>query len=236
MLKIVVACQPVFASVSRAALLRLCCWLLAACYFVVAQASSAEQTYAAKLNRQELALLAQLACGAPYGVGVASIDAQAFEKNAPANFAEVKCRPHAYLQQAVQQAQQPQLQPLYYVTQCAREGKQWSCNPAELETRLSLKSQSLKSQTQTRELLVRPSAVAPQVALDALRKISGYGYFQGQSIDTALQSTCHIGLGEKPDLLEISCARWSLTVSFWCPATPHQTACPRIILMAQHAE
>jgi len=225
--------------VARFSQLRRCCWL--GCWlfcsasfglaqanrYVSANANNAEQTYAAKLSRQEAALLEQLACSAPYGVNVASIDAQAFEKNAAANFAEVKCRPHTYLGQS----QTGQSQPLYYVTQCAREGKQWSCNPAELETRLSL-----QSQTKTRELLVRPGAVAPLVALDALQKISRYGYFQGQTIDHALQSTCHLGLGEKPDLLEISCARWSLTVSFWCPATPQKSACPRIIWMNEHAE
>lgn len=188
---------------------------------VQAQPNHDGQTFSAKLSRQEAALLEQKSCLVPYGIGVASIDAQAFEKNAAASFAEVKCRPHAYLQQ----------QAMYYVRQCAREGQQWSCNPAELETRVLL-----HNQTTDRILLVRPGTVKPEMAVQAIQTISRYGYFQGQSIDAALQSTCHIGLGEKPDLLEISCARWSLTVSFWCPAAPAKTACPRIILMSEHAE
>ncbi|MBX9870048.1 MAG: hypothetical protein K2X63_09635, partial [Burkholderiaceae bacterium] len=75
---------------SRIAVLRLRCWLYCwlFCFsdFGLAQANvsdsagSVAQTYAAKLNRQESALLEQLACSVPYGVGVASIDAQAFEK------------------------------------------------------------------------------------------------------------------------------------------------------------
>src|SRR5450830_701054 len=66
------------------------------------------------------------------------------------------------------------------------------------------------------------------------KKISGYGYFQGMSIDHALQSTCNMGMGNRPDLIEISCHRWSITVSFWCPQTKQDPTCPRVIYMAEH--
>lgn len=200
-------------------------WLLLllclSCVWQSKYALAADDVFVGTLSRQERTWLEQTACRTPYGVAAASIEGQAFTPHAQARFAEIKCRPHTYLQQ----------HPLYYVSQCAREGQRWSCNQAELETRLILTGQPNK-----RELLIRPGAVSADVALSALQKVSRYGYFQGQSVDAALQSTCHIGLGEKPDLLEISCARWSLTISFWCPATPQQAACPRIIWMARHAD
>jgi len=69
--------------------------------------------------------------------------------------------------------------------------------------------------------------------VNAIQSISTYGYFQAKSIDTALQSTCNMGLGEKPDLIEVSCKNWAMTISFWCPVTPNQKQCPRIIYMEQ---
>jgi hypothetical protein len=43
-----------------------------------------------------------------------------------------------------------------------------------------------------------------------------------------------MGMGNKPDLIEISCKHWSITVSFWCPKTPENLACPRVIFMTRH--
>lgn len=175
-----------------------------------------DSTFPARLSREERLLLEQLVCGQKYGVALADIDARAFEAHAAkANYAEVKCRPHAHLQG----------QPLYYVAQCAHYEKQWSCGPEELETLVALKE---------RELMVRPGTVEPKRAYEAIRSISTYGYFQGKSLDAALQSTCNMGMGEKPDLIEISCRRWSITVSFWCPKSATATACPRVIYMAPH--
>jgi hypothetical protein len=182
------------------------------------------QTFPVSLSRTERLVLEQVVCAKKFGVGVAEIDAQAFEANAAnANFADVTCRPHAQLEN----------KPLYYVAQCAREGGQWSCGLAEVETRVDLvfPAQQKGEQAEQRELRVRPGSVAPAVAVNAIKKISTYGYFQGQSVSKALQSVCNMGLGEKPDLIEIACRRWSLTVSFWCPATPEKVGCPRIIFM-----
>lgn len=193
--------------------------LLACCLASSAQAavspSLLNQTFAAKLSRDESLLLEQLVCGQKYGVALAQIDARAFEANASvANYADVKCRPHARLEG----------QPLYYVAQCVRSGKLWSCAQAELETLVQLKQ---------RQLVMRPGTVPPLLAYQTLQKMSGYGYFQAQSLDAALQSTCNLGLGETPDLIEISCQRWAITVSFWCPATAPKTPCPRVIFMNQ---
>lgn len=195
---------------------------LARCLFCLSLAAasvpalaSAEQTFAASLSRDERLLLEQLVCGQAYGVAVAEIDARSFEaKGGKANYADVKCRPHASLRD----------QPLYYVAQCARSGKLWSCGQTELETLVKLPA---------RELAIRPGTLEPKLAYDAIQKISGYGYFQGKSLDAALQSTCNMGMGDKPDLIEISCKRWAITVSFWCPKTPQKTACPRVIFMGE---
>jgi hypothetical protein len=122
-------------------------------------------------------LLEKLVCGDPFGVGVAEIDARAFSAQADkANYADVKCRPHAQLK----------TQPLYYVAQCGRDGKQWSCGAAEVETIVPLKA---------RKLIVRPGTVPPQRATEAIQTISTYGYFQAKSLDAALQSTCNMGMG-----------------------------------------
>ena len=191
--------------------------LLAASIVPAVAAHVADQTFSVNLSRDERLLLEQSVCGQKYGVAVAEIDARAFESNATkANYADVKCRPHARLKD----------KPLYYVAQCARADNQWSCGRAELETLVTLKE---------RELVIRPGTVEPHLAYEAIQKISAYGYFQAKSLDVALQSTCNMGMGDKPDLIEISCRRWSITVSFWCPKTPLKTACPRVILMGEHS-
>jgi hypothetical protein len=177
--------------------------------------ASAEQTFTASLSRDERLLLEQLVCGQTYGVALAEIDARAFDaKGGKPSYADVKCRPHASLKD----------QPLYYVAQCARSGKLWSCGQTELETLVKLPA---------RELAIRPGTLEPKLAYEAIQKISGYGYFQGMSLDAALQSTCNMGMGDKPDLIEISCKRWAITVSFWCPKTAQKTACPRVIFMGE---
>lgn len=187
-------------------------WSALLCGTALAQA---ETTYPAKLSRQERLQLEQMVCGDRYGLAVAAIYAQAFEANGQAHFADVRCRPHAQLHG----------RPLYYVAQCGRDGRQWRCDAAETETSVALKE---------RELIVRPGSVAPDKAADALRKISGYGFFQGNSIDRALESTCNLGMGDRPDLMEISCRKWSVTVSFWCPQISAAIPCPRVIYMRKH--
>ncbi len=176
-------------------------------------ASLPDQTFPVNLSLNERLLIEQTVCGQKYGVAVAEIDARAFEEHASnANYADVKCRPHARRKD----------KPIYYVAQCARHDKQWSCGRAELEISVTLKG---------RELIMRPGMVEPNLAYESLQKISTYGYFQAKSLDTALQSTCNMGMGNKPDLIEISCKKWAITVSFWCPKTPENVACPRVIFM-----
>ena len=185
-----------------------CCALCATTY-------ASDDSFVAKLTRQERLQLEQIVCGDKFGLAVAEIDARAMEANGRANFADVKCRPHAQLLG----------QPVYHVALCGRDANQWSCGDPELETIVSLAQ---------RKLLVRPGTVDPQRGVETLKKISGYGYFQGLSIDKALQSTCNLGMGNRADLIEISCQRWSITVSFWCPQTKQNPTCPRVIYMAEH--
>lgn len=193
--------------------LLMCSLLLAAAWHPAMAAGAADPTFPARLSRDERLFLEQEVCGKTLGVGLAEVDARAFEANAgKANYADVKCRPHARLKG----------QPLYAVALCARHEQQWSCGQAELETRVKLPQ---------RDLIIRPGTVAPDVAYEAIQKISGYGYFQGKSLDAALQSTCNLGMGDSPDLIEISCRRWSITVSFWCPKPTLASACPRVIYM-----
>ena len=174
-------------------------------------------TYPVNLSLNERLLIEQIVCGQKYGVAVAEIDARAFDEHTSnANFADVKCRPHARLKD----------KPIYYVAQCARHDKQWSCGRAEIEVSVTLKE---------RELIMRPGTVEPKLAYESLQKISTYGYFQAKSLDTALQSTCNMGMGNTPDLIEISCKNWSITVSFWCPKTPENLPCPRVIFMTQRS-
>jgi hypothetical protein len=175
---------------------------------------AADDSFPAKISLQERLQMEKTVCGDPYGLAVAAIDARSLEANGRAYFADVKCRPHA----------QVQGKPLYYVAQCGRDGNQWSCGAAEVETIVPLRQ---------RELLVRPGTVPIPRAIEALQKISTYGYFQGSSLDKALQSTCNLGMGDTPDLVEISCRRWSVTVSFWCPQKSAKIACPRIIYMRE---
>ncbi|MCU6434209.1 hypothetical protein LPB67_10550 [Undibacterium sp. Jales W-56] len=180
-------------------------------------AQASDRTFPVKLSRNERVLLEQVVCWQKLGVGVADIDARAFEANAAkANFADVKCQPHAQLKG----------KPLYYVAQCVRDQAQWACSRAELETLVTLRE---------RELVMRPGTVEPTLAYETLQKISRYGYFQANLLDDALESTCNMGMGDAPDLIEVSCRRWSITVSFWCPQKNGKTPCPRVIYMVKRA-
>ena len=189
--------------------------LVCGCLFIFSTTQAADDSFAANVSRAERLQLEKIVCGDPFGLAVAQIDARAMEANGRAYFADVKCRPHLQmLGQAV-----------YHVAQCGRDGNQWSCGEPELETIVPLAQ---------RRLLVRPGSVDLQRGVATIKKISGYGYFQGLSIDRALQSTCNLGLGNRSDLIEISCQRWSITVSFWCPQSKQDPTCPRIIYMAEH--
>ncbi|MBC3933875.1 hypothetical protein [Undibacterium rugosum] len=175
-------------------------------------AAAQDGTFGVALNRQDRLQIEQLACGAQYGLALADADGRAFDARSPAQFAEVRCRPHAQLGG----------QPLYYVAQCARDSQRWQCSPAELETVVRLAK---------RDVVIRPGSVDPQKAVDTLRKVAGYGYFQGMSLDKALQSVCNMGMGDRPELIELSCQRWSVTVSYWCPKPSASNPCPRVIYM-----
>jgi hypothetical protein len=94
------------------------------------------------------------------------------------------------------------------------------CAQDELETIVALGK---------RELLVRPGSLAPEKR--SIRKAFRYQYFQGMSIDKALESVCSTGMGDRADLVEISCERWSVSVSYWCPKEARKEPCPRVIYM-----
>ncbi|MBR7782349.1 hypothetical protein [Undibacterium luofuense] len=175
-------------------------------------ARAEEQTFPARLSRQEQIQISQQACLEPHGLEAAEIDARSFTPNGKASYADVRCRPHKALRQ----------RPLYYVTQCARDGNQWVCAQDELETIVALGK---------RELLVRPGSLAPEKAVDTVQSIWRYQYFQGMSIDKALESVCSTGMGDRADLVEISCKRWSVSVSYWCPKEARKEPCPRVIYM-----
>ncbi|MBR7784652.1 hypothetical protein, partial [Undibacterium luofuense] len=81
-------------------------------------AAAQDGTFGVALNRQDRLQIEQLACGAQYGLALADADGRAFDARSPAQFAEVRCRPHAQLGG----------QPLYYVAQCARDSQRWQCS------------------------------------------------------------------------------------------------------------
>ena len=173
----------------------------------------------ASLSRQDKLKLEVSACQ-PHGQYMAEAQGWAFDADkGKASFADVKCRPHGKMLG----------QPLYWVTQCVRENEGWGCSPAELETRVPLRFAG----TQQLHLLdVRPGSVAPEKAHKALQQAAKYNYFQGYSLQQALQSPCNMGMGERPDLVEVSCRDWTISISFWCPQQARDKSCPRIIFMA----
>lgn len=171
------------------------------------------------LSRQDRLQLEAAACQ-QRGHNMAEAKGWSFDPgNAKASYADVKCRPHGKMLG----------QALYWVTQCVREGQNWGCSPAELETRVPL---LFAGATQQQLLEVRPGSVAPERAHAALQQAAKYTYFQGYSLAQALQSPCNMGMGERPDLVEISCREWVISVSFWCPQQKREKICPRIIYMA----
>lgn len=177
------------------------------------------QDFAGNLSRQDRLQLEAAACQ-PHGQNMAEAKGWSFESGrAKASYADVKCRPHGKMLG----------QALYWVTQCVREGQDWGCSPAELETRVPLVFAGTK---QPQILEVRPGSVAPEKAHTALQQAAKYSYFQGYSLAQALQSPCNMGMGERPDLVEISCREWVISVSFWCPQQAREKICPRIIYMA----
>ena len=179
---------------------------------VCASASASDaDTYPAKISRQEHLQISQMACSDAFGFDAADIDARSLSEHGRANYADVRCRPHAQLQG----------RPLYYVRQCARDGGEWLCSDAELETTVPLGQ---------RVLTIRPGSVSPEKAVNTILKVASYRYYLGISIDHALESTCNLGMGDRPDMIEISCRRWSISVSYWCPKKSGND-CPRVIYM-----
>lgn len=172
------------------------------------------------LSRQDRLQLEASACQREHGQNLAQVQGWTMEqKNAAASYADVKCRPHAKMIN----------QPLYWVTQCVREGQEWGCSPAELETLVPVRFGAADVE---HKLEVRPGSVSPEKAYLALQQAAKYGYFQGYSLQQALQSPCNMGMGERPDLVEVSCKEWTISISFWCPQQAKEKTCPRIIYMA----
>ncbi len=173
-----------------------------------------------QLSRQDLMQLELRACQSEHGQNLAQAQGWALEqKQARASYADVKCRPHAKLL----------AQPVYWVTQCVREAQDWGCSPAELETLVPVRFPGTRSE---HKLEIRPGSVAPEMAHKALLQAAKYGYFQGNSLQQALRSPCNMGMGERPDLVEVSCRDWTISISFWCPQQARDKTCPRIIYMA----
>lgn len=169
--------------------------------------------YPASLARADRSYLEQIGCRDPFALDLAGLNAFSLSPGGRANYADLRCRPHASLQG----------RPLYYVRQCARDQGEWLCGDAELETSIALG---------TRQLTIRPGTLEPARAIDTVAKVASYHYYLGMNIDQALESTCNLGMGDRKDLVEISCRRWSITVSYWCPKETGKY-CPRVIYMHQ---
>jgi hypothetical protein len=200
----------------------LACWLgFALCGLMWSAAYAATRldvggAYPTKVSKDDQIVLEQVVCAYGSGTPAARINGWSLEReNGKLQYVDVACRPHRMSKKDT----------VYKVAQCARESGKWSCSQGEDEILVNLRD---------RAVALRPNKVKDEVATHALRTIGTAGYFQGQSLVDAIQSPCYMALGPTKDLLEMSCATWTVMITHWCPSKSEN--CPRIIYMNERKD
>lgn len=165
-----------------------------------------------QLAASERSTVERLACQDPHGLGIQQIDGHAYGRGARAPaVAEVHCAPHGTFQGS----------PIHYVTQCAREQGQWSCQGQWSEILVGVGSDRIPVRVEGKT----PLTLSRQV----VQKIASGGMFQGYPLRKALAPPCYVHRGATQEFIDVKCEGWHIIVSTWCP----QSECPRILSMSK---
>lgn len=167
--------------------------------------TASKKTYAHHLSKQDITELADIVCRARHGVNHDKVNAWTEKprdvKNAQAT---VVCQPHAVTDNYA----------VYYKADC-RHGEKWECKASE--TRLHA-----KLDTQRIDIDIR--GYQPEIAYSLIRRLDKYRLPKGDPVLTADTAQCALGKGPSKELLDITCDKKLIRLSYWCP----QSSCPRI--------
>ena len=170
----------------------------------------AAETHESDLPVSERAKLETIACRDPHQVALDRVSTRFYGKGlqAPAA-AEVHCASHAA----------PDGMQVHYVVQCSRSEGAWGCQGEWIEFPVQIESKQVATRVE--------EAIKPAQAAAIVRKIAGYGRFQGYVLKDALAAPCYVTQTKAREFIDVKCEGWHMIVSTWCPQEPKE--CPRLL-------
>lgn len=167
-----------------------------------------------KLSKQEENQLEYTVCKSPFNLNASKINAFRFDDpiaEKKRTLALVECKSHGEFNN----------KPMRYIDDCDFVNNEWICSAPQLEIIISINGRNVK---------MRPWGLTPEVATNTLTTISKKGFFQGDSLDKAIGSSCDVSKTKDPEVMELKCDA-VIGISFWCPQ--HQTTgCPRVLFVS----
>lgn len=173
------------------------------------------------LSEGEKNQLEYMVCKSNYGLNANKINAFTFrdtkttELNKLPNLrtlARVECESHGQVNN----------KPMRYVDDCDFIENEWICSVPKLEIIITINGRDVK---------MRPWGLTPEAATSLLNSINARGYFQGESLDKAIGSSCDISKTKDPEVMELACDA-VISLSFWCPQN-QISGCPRILFVSR---
>lgn len=170
-----------------------------------------------KLTGADRSELEDLACKSRYNLAANKVNAFRFSNatttdgtSAKRILALVECKAHDEFNG----------KPIHYIDDCDLIDNRWLCSQPQLEIPLEFNGRTVK---------MRPWGLTPERAQHLLTSIAKLGYFQGESLDKAIGSSCDVSNTKDPEVMELQCDA-VIGVSFWCPQQS-LTGCPRVLFV-----
>jgi hypothetical protein len=172
------------------------------------------------LSEGEKNQLEYMVCTSNYNLSANKINAFTFRdtKTTGSNklpnlrtLARVECESHGQVNN----------RPMRYVDDCDFIEKEWVCSKPQLEIIITINGRDVK---------MRPWGLTPEAATSLLSNINARGYFQGESLDKAIGSSCDVSKTKDPEVMELACDA-VISLSFWCPQQ-QISGCPRILFIS----
>ena len=173
------------------------------------------------LSEGEKNQLEYMVCKSNYNLNANKINAFTFrdtkttEPNKLPNLrtlARVECESHGQVNN----------KPMRYIAACDFIEKEWICPKPQLEIIITINGRDVK---------MRPWGLTPEAATSLLKNINARGYFQGESLDKSIGSSCDISKTKDPEVMELACDA-VIRLSFWCPQQ-QLSGCPRILFVSR---
>jgi hypothetical protein len=171
------------------------------------------------LSEGEKSQLEYMVCKSNYNLNANKINAFTFRdtkttesNNNSRTLARVECESHGQVNN----------KPMRYIDECDFSEKKWTCPEPQLEIIVTINGRDVK---------MRPWKLTPEAATGLLNSINARGYFQGESLDKAIGSSCDVSKTKDPEIMELACDA-VIRISFWCPQN-QITGCPRILFVSR---